>query len=81
MELKYVKFVRLLIAYAFRSNWQQIPVKVQIREPVMKYKWRMHSATQFNANLWGWIWVWIALYITLETECVVGIYFLAFRLL
>lgn len=41
MELKCVNFVRLLIAHAFRSEWQQIPVKVQIREPVVKHKWRI----------------------------------------
>lgn len=29
MQLKCVNFVRLLIAYTFRNNWQQIPVKVQ----------------------------------------------------
>lgn len=37
MELKCVKFVRLLIAYALRSNRQQIPVEVQIGEPVVKH--------------------------------------------
>ena len=35
MQLKCVNFVRLLIAYTFGNNWQQIPVKVQIREPVV----------------------------------------------
>lgn len=52
MELKCVNFVRLLKAYAFWSNWQQFPVEVQIREPVVKHKWRMLCNLMQTCEVW-----------------------------
>jgi len=51
MQLKCVNLVRLLIAYTFGSNWQPIPLNVEVREPVVKCKFSMHSERLFSANL------------------------------